>query len=230
MSVTSFMMPSAFSPRCVAMPNKEAATVAKAFHDHVIIGGPCVCPAYMHSDRGSEFLASLFQELLKQYQIRHFKSTPIHPTAQANNERMHRTIGGILKTMLHKYGKDFEEALPYAVYCINNGALHRHRVGIEAVVVVVVASMWGIALLSSRKRAWVRACICGCMRQIYKYSDAFSSACSTTSVVIAGGWALGRRTTYSHAHTRPASLPNEHLGGRCRAAAGGVGGVRKMIF
>ena len=64
--------------------------------------------------------------------------------------------------------------------------LHRHRVGIEAVVVVVVASMWGIALLSSRKRAWVRACICGCMRQIYKYSDAFSSACSTISVVIAG--------------------------------------------
>ena len=59
----------------------------------------------------------------QQYQIRHFKSTPIHPTAQANNERMHRTIGGILKTMLHKYGKDFEEALPYAVYCINNGAI-----------------------------------------------------------------------------------------------------------
>ena len=89
----------------------------------MIIGGPCVCPTYMHSDRGSEFLASLFQELLKQYQIRHFKSTPIHPTAQANNERTHRTIGGILKTLLHKYGKDFEEALPYAVYCINNGAI-----------------------------------------------------------------------------------------------------------
>ena len=107
---------------------------------------------------------------------------------------------------------------------------HSHRVGFEAVVVVVVASMWGIASLGSRKRAWVRACICGCMRQRYKYSDAFSSACSTSSVVVAGGRALGRRKTYSHAHTRPASLPNEHLGGRCRAAAGGVGGVREMLF
>ena len=43
--------------------------------------------------------------------------------------------------------------------------LHRHRVGIEAVLVVVVACMCGMASLSSRKRAWVRACICGCMRQ-----------------------------------------------------------------
>ena len=87
--------------------------------------------------------------------------------------------------------------------------------GIEAVVVVVVASMWGIALLSSRKRAWVRACICGCMRQRYKYSDAFSSRCGTSSVVLAGGRALGRHTTYSYVHTRAATSLNEHLGARC---------------
>ena len=34
--------------------------------------------------------------------------------------------------------------------------LHRHRVGIETVMVVVVACMGGIVSLSSSKRGWVR--------------------------------------------------------------------------
>ena len=43
--------------------------------------------------------------------------------------------------------------------------LHRHREETEAVVVVVVACLCGMASLSSRERAWVRACFCGCRRQ-----------------------------------------------------------------
>ena len=89
--------------------------------------------------------------------------------------------------------------------------------GIEAVVVVVVACMCGMASLSSGERACVRACICGCMRQGNKYSDAFRSRFGTTSMVLAGGRALERRTTYSHAHTCTATSLNEHLGGRCGA-------------
>ena len=53
------------------------------------------------------------------------------------------------------------------------------------------------------------------MRQGNKYSDLFRSRCGTTSVVLAGGRALGRHTTYSHVHTRTATSLNEHLRGRC---------------
>ena len=34
-------------------------------------------------------------------------------------------------------------------------------------------------------------------------------------MVLAGGRALGRHTTYSYVHTRAATSLNEHLGGRC---------------
>ena len=34
-------------------------------------------------------------------------------------------------------------------------------------------------------------------------------------MVLAGGGALGRHTTYSHVHTRAATSLNDHLGGRC---------------
>ena len=107
----------------VPIPNKEAKTVAKAFHDHVIIGGPCVCPVEILSDRGSEFLNSVFGAMTEQYNLKHLKTTAMHPTGNSQNERVHRTLGAILKTMLHKYGKDFEEALKYATYAINTHAI-----------------------------------------------------------------------------------------------------------
>ena len=107
----------------VAIPNKEMATVAKAFHDSLIIGGPCTTPTACISDRGSEFLNKLYLELTEQFNIRHYKCTALHPTGNATCERQHRTYNAIFKTMLHKYGKQFDEALDYATYAINTAAI-----------------------------------------------------------------------------------------------------------
>ena len=57
--------------------------MAKAFHEHVIIGGVCRSPTKLLSDRGTEFLNELFEELLKQFQLSHFKTSPYHPTGNA---------------------------------------------------------------------------------------------------------------------------------------------------
>jgi transposase InsO family protein len=106
----------------VAIPNKEAKTIASAFHEHVILK-EAETPAAIISDRGTEFLNTLFAELTAQFNLAHYKTTPLHPTGNAANERQHRTYGAILKTMLHKYGKEFDEALPYATYAINTHAI-----------------------------------------------------------------------------------------------------------
>ena len=112
----------------IAIPNKEAATVAKAFHDSVIIGGPMCTPVALISDRGTEFLNGLYRELTEQFNIKHLKTTALHPTGNAGCERQHRTYNAILRTMLHKYGKQFDEALPYATYAINTSAIEGTRV------------------------------------------------------------------------------------------------------
>ena len=106
----------------VAIPNKEAKTIASAFHQHVILGA-AETPTAVISDRGTEFLNQLYAELTAQFNLAHYKTTPMHPTGNAANERQHRTYGAILKTMLHKYGKEFDEALPYATYAINTHAI-----------------------------------------------------------------------------------------------------------
>ena len=58
----------------VALPDKEAATVAAAIHRCWIITGPCTTPKRLTSDQGSEFQAEVTQELMKQFGIRHLRS------------------------------------------------------------------------------------------------------------------------------------------------------------
>ena len=103
----------------VPLPNKEAATVAAAIHKHWIISGPCTTPKRLVSDQGSEFQAAVTQELCKQFGIRHLRSGVASPTSNSYCERQHRTYNQIMRTFLHKYGKDWDEAAAYACYAIN---------------------------------------------------------------------------------------------------------------
>ena len=43
----------------VALPNKKAATVALAIHEHVVLNGPTTCPQKLISDNGSDFAKAL---------------------------------------------------------------------------------------------------------------------------------------------------------------------------
>ena len=105
----------------VAIPNKEARTVAAAIHKNLIIGGPCTTPKRIVSDKGSEFIAAVTEELFKfkQFGIKHLTSTAGHPTSNAVCERGHRTYGAIMRAFLHKYGVDWEDSLAYAAFAMN---------------------------------------------------------------------------------------------------------------
>ena len=107
----------------VAIPNKKAKTVADAIHRHLILSGPTTCPKTILSDLGTEFTAELTGELFKQFGIRHLRCTASHPTGNAVCERQHRTYNSIMRTFLHKYGKEWDESLPYACFCINTHAI-----------------------------------------------------------------------------------------------------------
>ena len=107
----------------VPLPDKTMETVAKAFHKHVILTGPSTIPATVISDRGTEFLNQFFEAMTTTYGIKHLKTVPYAPTSNAQCERGHRVYNEILRTMLHKYGVDWDEALVYATWCLNTHAI-----------------------------------------------------------------------------------------------------------
>jgi hypothetical protein len=101
----------------VALPNKEATTVADAVHKHML----CVhgCPEILLSDRGSEFTAGTFEKLMEDYNIDHRVTSPYSPTTNGQCERAHRRLNAILKICVNLWGKEWDQCLAQAAFSYN---------------------------------------------------------------------------------------------------------------
>lgn len=55
-------------------------------------------PRVIQSDQGSNFMAGVFQAVMKELGIKHFKSSGYHPQSQGTLERYHQTLKSIIRT------------------------------------------------------------------------------------------------------------------------------------
>lgn len=100
----------------VAIPNKEAKTVAKSiFINLILVYGPI---KIIMSDQGKEFVNSVLNELCLLLNIEHVKSTPYHHETLGSVERNHRVFNEYLRTYLDN-DSDWEEYLQYFAFCYN---------------------------------------------------------------------------------------------------------------
>lgn len=93
-----------------AVPAREitAETVTRIFYENWI--SRFGCPIRLTTDQGRQFEASIFEGLLKKLGIERIRTTPYHPQANGQVERLHRT----LKTALIARSKTIQwaEELP----------------------------------------------------------------------------------------------------------------------
>jgi hypothetical protein len=101
----------------IALPNKAASTVVKAFYKHVI----CVygAPKVVLSDNGGEFTAEVFERLCSEYGVKHQTTSAYTPSTNGQCERVHRYLGAILKIAVRKWGDEWDECLPQAAFSYN---------------------------------------------------------------------------------------------------------------
>lgn len=104
-----------------ALPNQEAATVAKALVETVIVRYGC--PLQILSDRGTNFESKLFQELCQLLGIDMIGSTSYKPTTNGMIERFHGSINRMLGKFIHDNQRNWDECLPY-VLAVYRSSLH----------------------------------------------------------------------------------------------------------
>ena len=85
----------------IPLENKRPATVARAFDQQWLCRYPR--PTRLIHDQGPEFIYEEFQELLHRYGITDVPTTVANATANAENERTHRTIEEIIRTQHGHY-------------------------------------------------------------------------------------------------------------------------------
>ncbi|HBK82994.1 MAG TPA: hypothetical protein DDZ41_05260 [Flavobacterium sp.] len=101
----------------VAIPNKEAKTIAKAIFDNCILTfGPM---KKILSDRGTEYVNEITSELFKLFDIEHKTSTAYHHETLGSIERNHRVLNEYLRSFINESLNNWDEYLRMFTYCYN---------------------------------------------------------------------------------------------------------------
>ena len=101
----------------VAVPNKEAETIARAIVQEVILRYGV--PASIVTDQARELTGKLNQELCLLLGIARRTTSPYHPAANGQVERKNGILMGILRMLTNEEQSDWDQMLPYAVFAMN---------------------------------------------------------------------------------------------------------------
>lgn len=100
------------------IPNKAASTVAKAFVEQVIL--KYGVPERIASDRGTEFMSSIFDEVAKLLRIKKLNSTAYHHETIGSLENTHKCLGNFLRIYCSEKLFSWEHWVPYYTFAYNN--------------------------------------------------------------------------------------------------------------
>lgn len=99
------------------LASHKASDVADFIYHSVILQHGC--PIEILSDNGPEFTASVTEELLERFRIRHVTTTPYHPQGNGLTERTNRTLISALRKLSYYEPGRWPEYLPLAVFSYN---------------------------------------------------------------------------------------------------------------
>jgi transposase InsO family protein len=101
----------------VAIPNKEAETVA----DAVLTKWICRygCPSIIHTDGGKEFINKIAAELYKKLDIKATHTAPAHPQCDSKAEVFNKSRVKFLKNVVDETTLNWEWYLAPLMFCYN---------------------------------------------------------------------------------------------------------------
>src|SRR3954451_532825 len=99
----------------VAVEEADTQTVVKFLHSDIICHHGV--PKEITSDRGTEFLNKLVEELERTYHIKHIKTTSYHPQGNGQTERTNQTVKNILSKICKEH-KTWDFYLDSALHAV----------------------------------------------------------------------------------------------------------------
>jgi transposase InsO family protein len=100
-------------PEAIPIPRQDAPTVARALVTEIF--SRLGCPQALTSDKGSNFMSELFQEMCKLLKVKRINSTAFNPQMQGKVEKFHLGLNQTMSHYVNKYGNDWDEFVSYAL-------------------------------------------------------------------------------------------------------------------
>lgn len=105
----------------IPIPSQDTETVARALVTQVF--SPDCCPQILSSDRGTNFMSSIFQEVCKLLQIKSINSTSFNPKIQGKVENFHAGLNQTMSHYVNRYGNNWDDFVDYALM-VQRAATH----------------------------------------------------------------------------------------------------------
>ena len=151
-----------FSRYTILVPIKDhtAATVSRALYEQVI--GYFGVPRGILSDRGREFCGRIWEEMLRILDVEPHRTSPYYPQGNGVIERMHRTLGNLLRSkLIEKSDREWPLYLPGVMMTLNEAPHEAHGYSPSQVVCghrvrLPVDLIWPSAMRVSEVTTFVR--------------------------------------------------------------------------
>lgn len=112
-------------PEAFAVPDQKATTIARLLVEEVI----CLhgIPEQLLSDRGSNFLSSLIQEICNQLGVKKVNTSGYHPQTDGLVEKFNSTLINMIAKSCSIQDRDWDEHLPFLLFAYRVSAQESTR-------------------------------------------------------------------------------------------------------
>jgi hypothetical protein len=100
-------------PEAIALPNHTAQSVAKAL---VTVFSHFGFSREVLSDQGTDFQSDLMKIFLQDFGISHVTCSTHHPESNGCLERFHRTLKGMIRSLVDRFEDSWDECLPWVLF------------------------------------------------------------------------------------------------------------------
>ena len=102
-------------PEAIPLRNIKAKNIVRSLIKFFTLVG---LPRSIQSDQGSNFMSSLFQQVMYQLGIKQFKSSAYHPESQGVLERFHQTLKNMMRIYCLKEEKEWDEGVHLLLFAV----------------------------------------------------------------------------------------------------------------
>ena len=95
-------------PEDIPLRKISAKTIVKALIKMFTLVG---LPKSIQSDRGSNFMSGLFQQVMDELGIKQYRSSAYHPESQGALERFHQTLKNMIRSFCFDTNRDWGEGV-----------------------------------------------------------------------------------------------------------------------
>ena len=100
-------------PEAIPLRNIKAKNITKALIKFFTLFG---LPKIIQSDQGTNFMSTVFKQVIKELGIEQIKSTAYHPETQGALERFHQTLKNMIRCYCEQNDKDWDEGIPLLLF------------------------------------------------------------------------------------------------------------------